>query len=262
MLLLVAVVSVCCAQQLRLASVLGAQIFDKQGETLAEHTKMRVVAAHVLYQQRLAASLLLSGGSNVGVRYWMNGTLMSNADFRFVTFARARDAGPSEARAMGDYLTEELGMPPSAYLLDEMSATTEENGVVTRMLLRRTNFLGNQSQAGVVTNLYHMSRALSDMAKTTARPGDVPLCAVFAEDFAVLSRRSRFWRDQIMRYYSVKRSGLLVDSKQLLAILNARIAGDTTQTVGSLVNVPSCQFAAPARRWRTAAFDLGDAQSY
>jgi hypothetical protein len=51
-----------------------------------------------------------------------------------------------------------LGVPLSAYLLDEMSATTEENGVITRMLLRRTNFLGSEAHAGVVTNLCHMQR--------------------------------------------------------------------------------------------------------
>jgi vancomycin permeability regulator SanA len=100
MFLILLAVTVCYANQLRFASVLGAQVFDKDRDTLADHTKMRVVAAQVLYEQGLATSLLLSGGSNVGVRYWMNGTLMKDADFRFVTFANARTGGPSESRAM------------------------------------------------------------------------------------------------------------------------------------------------------------------
>lgn len=51
--------------------------------SLAFWTEMRAAATGVLLKRNSELRIVLSGGYNVGIQYWANGTVMPNSNFSF-----------------------------------------------------------------------------------------------------------------------------------------------------------------------------------
>lgn len=152
--------------------VLGAQLVREQathGTTVAfmpaEHTEQRIVAAGVVHLRNMATRFIISGGYNVGVRYWADRPgVLASTERTFSQCAAAQFNGlPSEARLMATHLHERFGVPYERMLLEESASDTVENAAFVKLLLAR-NWLdlptGNALRIGLLTSSSHMERAV------------------------------------------------------------------------------------------------------
>ena len=200
------------------------------------HTEMSAAAFALVYEKGWGQRAIFNGGFNVGVRYWLNGTLLSPPDFSFAAFARA-SRYPSESGVMKDYVMQAFGLPSSAVLLEQTSATTEENAYVDAQILNRTNFLPPIKTLGLLTNLYHMPRAFISFRSALSLIGIQP-CPVFAEDMVCLLGLE--WIDRVIAYYKSPHGGRMWNTTALQDIMVARLKGDLGVSVASLVDMQPC----------------------
>jgi len=198
---------------------------------------------------------ILSGGYNIGVRYEIvNNTLITTPDFSFENFGRAHDY-ISEAGIMRSSLQTVYNLSSSSLVLDELSATTDENARAVAFFLLRSNFLNSGPtptplRIGILSNLFHLPKALHSF-KTQLNiffGGKVQifLYPLPAEDYCILdeARPPSDYQNYIVdignAYQWAMDQGIIpkgmIDVDQLLKIMRARKGGDLSQTVTGLFN--------------------------
>lgn len=229
-------------QQYDVIVVLGAQIVRKEDGLVipAYHTELRARAAGIAYQQGITSRFIVSGGFNVGVRYdFEMNAVFAKPNFSFEAFALARRRGPSEAQIIAQVMQEEYGVPSAAILLEDLSATTQENALFVRQILSRSlaegvdgTDLSRMKPIGLLTLLYHMSRALD-----TFRSAGMEVEPVYAEDVLALDA-SRNWAEEVARYYETPKGGKQW-AESIRKIMTARSQGDSSRTVAKLLKEES-----------------------
>ncbi len=225
-------------QQRECIIVLGAQIgLNEKGEMdLAPHTKMRAHAAGMANQHGAAKSFILSGGYNIGVRYDLHlsvpvfGTEKSDRkpDYSQEAKNRARQ-WRSEASLIGEIMRKEYKVPPQKLIFEEDSATTQENAQRCARIIREMDY----TKVGILTQLYHMKRSLTEFRTELTAISTVP---IFAEELLFSDRLSddtwlqgKDWLFEICSYYAVPKGGkqynpdrirqLLMEGKSLAEML-------------------------------------------
>lgn len=201
---------------------LGSQVQFVDGQyKLAPHTRMRTEASAIVLKMGIAPRLMISGGSNFGVRY--NDTeILKPPVFTFEAFADADFARKSEAAAIKEVLVNEFGLPSPHIFAETLSSTTEENAEFVKILLRRRPAFTGIYCLGILTLLYHMEKALPVFL--SAAPNVEPL---FAEN--VLANADPSEIDRICQYYSTPKGGkqypverirqLLTEGKSLIKLM-------------------------------------------
>ncbi len=201
--------------QLPLIVVLGSQVhYDEAAReySLAAHTYMKVEASAIALRMGVTERMIFSGGYNFGVRY-DDENIMSPPDFSFQALATAQRARTSEARAMRDIAHECFDVKSSQILLEEGSATTEENAAFVNIMLKRSTFTG-MTKIGVLALLHHLPRALTIFKAACAGFEIMP---VIAED--LLATKGNYEVDKIAKYYVPQRSGKQYDAKKIRQLL-------------------------------------------
>ncbi len=179
---------------------LGSQVQFIDGQyRLAPHTRMRTGASAIVVKKGIAPILMISGGSNFGVRY-DDREILKPANFSFAAFAHADFVRKSEAAAIKDVLVNEFGLASPQIFAETLSSTTEENAEFVKILLRRQPaFTGNEKIA-ILTLLYHMEKALP-----VFRGAGLNVDPLFAEN--VLADNDHSQIDTICQYYSTPKGG-------------------------------------------------------
>ncbi|MBI2054136.1 MAG: YdcF family protein [Candidatus Staskawiczbacteria bacterium] len=212
--------------------VLGSQIgINEKGKMVpAFHTEMKARAAGIAWQQLSNNKFILTGGYNIGVRYAMEldvpvyGTPGSDKKPDFSEEAKQRASRyRSEASVIAEVMKKEYGIPLWALLLEEESATTQQNAefcadIVEDLFWSRVG--GQRARIGILTLLYHMERALKEFKKAFAekKVDDVAFVyPLFAEN--LLSFETQ-WVDKICQYYSVPKGGKQWDVKKIRRLLS------------------------------------------
>ena len=202
-----------------LVVVLGSQIVKKNNiYTLPEDTALRAMAAGIAWKMGIARKFIISGGYNVGVRYSETEILLK-PDFSFEALAKARKE-KSEAQVIRDFMRDNFGVPEELMLLEELSATTEENAIFVSVLLRRTTFQ-EIARIGILTRLYHMPKALQLFDKAFKQFNlKVKVEPLIAEDIVrVLGEE---WVDKVSEFYSIPRGGKQWPVEKIRELLSQR----------------------------------------
>lgn len=201
---------------------LGSQVKHLPvGYQLALHTAMRTEASAIAIKKGITQNLMISGGSNFGVRY-DDQQLLKPANFSFSAFADADFTRRSEAAVIKDFLVKEYGVESGRVFAETLSSTTEENAAFVAIILkRRPAFTGNEKIA-ILTLLYHMEKALPVFIKA-----GLSVDALFAEN--VLADQDPEWINKICDYYATPKGGkqypvdkirqLLTEGKSLLELM-------------------------------------------
>lgn len=143
----------------------------------------RIWHAARLYQQGLAPQIIVSGGRSPG--------LESATEIQ------------TEAEAMRLLLLN-LGVPPSAIVLEEESRTTRENAALTKKLI------GNQP-AALVTSAFHMPRSIKNFQKEGL------VVDAFPTDFQVTPEVTPLWARMLPTAGALQRSEIAI--KEYIALL-------------------------------------------
>lgn len=193
--------------------LLGSQIkFVKFSYVLAPHTRLKAEAAVIALKKGCTRKLIISGGYNFGVRY-KDESVLTKPDFSFTAFSRARwSQQPSEAKIIADCLVDEFKIDPDFLLLEELSATTEENAQFVKIMLKRKPTFEGVKRVAILTLLYHMEKSL--LAFKTFGLDAEPL---FAEDLLASDDPKRI--DEICEYYGTPKGGKQYDAKQIRQLL-------------------------------------------
>ncbi|OGZ84757.1 MAG: hypothetical protein A2528_00370 [Candidatus Staskawiczbacteria bacterium RIFOXYD2_FULL_37_9] len=168
----------------------------------------------------VAERLIITGGSNFGVRY-DDQKILKPADFSFVAFANSDFHRKSEAAVIKEILVCDYGVESSRIFAETMSSTTEENAEILKILLRRRPaFTGNESIA-ILTLLYHMEKALPVFLKA-----GLVVEPLFVEN--ILADNGQI--DRVCEYYGTPKGGkqyplnwmrrLLSNSESLSALMD------------------------------------------
>jgi len=163
-------------QKVDLVFILGSQIKRVvDGKIiLAPHTELKAMAAALYYKHHYSCKFVIMGGYNFGVRYDDENILKANFSFEAISSARNKS---SEAEAIKDYMVAE-GVSEKDIMLEELSATTEEQVKIFSMLLKRTTFAGcNTVGIMSVANHLHVNFPLFLREATS-----VDLVPIYAED--------------------------------------------------------------------------------
>lgn len=166
------------SENLDLVFVLGSQIMRRaRGKiVLAHHTELKSLAAVLYYRQHAdTCRFVVMGGYNFGVRY-NDTTILKEPDFSFGALSRAR-VSPSEAETIRYFMARNR-VPPEAIVLEELSATTEEQVKIAGILLKRTTFEGVK-RVGILSVGPHLHKTYPIFKKELASFNVVP---VYAED--------------------------------------------------------------------------------
>ena len=134
--------------------------------------------------------------------------------FSFGALATAQRASTSEARPMYNFAVDDFEAKPSCILLEEMSATTEENAASVNVMLKRSTFTGMQQKIGVLALLHHLPRALT-IFKTAFT--DFEIQPVIAED--LLATKGSNEIDKIAKYYAPLRGNKQYDTRRIRELL-------------------------------------------
>ena len=179
---------------------LGSQVkYSPAGYELAPHTAMRTEASALAIKTGITQNLMITGGSNFGVRY-DDQQILKPANFSFAALSDADFTRRSEAAVIKDFLVNTYGVESGRIFAETLSATTEENAAFVAILLkRRPAFAGNERVA-ILTHLYHMEKALPVFVKA-----GLDVRALFAED--VLAECEPSWIKKICEYYSTPKGG-------------------------------------------------------
>lgn len=193
---------------------LGSQVKFVDGQyQLPPHTRMRTAASAKVVQLGLTSRLIITGGSNFGVRY-DDTTILKPANFSFDAFANSDFTRKSEAAVIKEFLIGEFGLRSEQILAEGLSATTTENAEIVKILLnRRPAFTGTEKIA-ILTQLYHMATALPAWHGVGLRNVE-PL---FVEN--VLTEEEPANIGRIMEYYSTPKGGKQYDTIKLLRLLS------------------------------------------
>jgi len=183
-----------------LVVLLGSQIKMKSMPpefTLAPHTELKARAAGIAWQKRITNRFIVSGGYNFYLRY--NETeILKTPDFSFEAFTQGRQQ-ESEAKVIAEFLEKEYEVPLEAMFFEELSATTEENAEILKILLKRSTFAFAKKIA-ILTLIYHMERALPVFRST-----GLEVEPLFTEDLLTLEGEPGI--EKVCQYYSVPKGG-------------------------------------------------------
>lgn len=124
---------------------------------LAPHTRLKAEAIIALARDNPDIGFFLMGGYNFGIRY-DDTEIMKTPDFSFATMAKARDKF-SESQAVMMFC-EGRGVSRERMLVEEVSATTEEQAVIAKMMIRRTTF-SEVEKVWVMSVATHLRRTFS-----------------------------------------------------------------------------------------------------
>ena len=177
-----------------LVILLGSQV--KKGNILAPHTELKARAAAIAWREGITKKLIVSGGYNFGVRY-DDSEILKTLDFSFGAFVDARMC-QSEAEIISGYIAR-YAVPLGVMFLEELSATTEENAEVLKIILKRTTFTFAKKIA-ILTLAYHMEKALP-----VFKNAGLEVEPLFAEDLLALEGETGI--AQVCNYYSVPKGG-------------------------------------------------------
>mgnify|MGYP001589632136 FL=1 len=196
---------------------LGSQVkFSPAGYQLAPHTRMRTEASAVAIKIGAAEKLIISGGSNFGVRY-DDQEILKSAVFTFAAFANADFTRRSEAAVIKDFLVKEWGVESNKIFAETLSSTTEENAEFVKILLqRRPAFTGNEKIA-ILTLLYHMEKALPVFQKA-----GLVVDPLFAEN--MLAKKGSQGIDLVCDYYATPKGGKQYNVELMRRLLNEGIS--------------------------------------
>ncbi len=191
---------------------LGSQVQFINGQYQpAPHTCMRTSASAMLLETGIARRLIVSGGSNFGVRY-SDQELLKPPVFTFEAFADADFTRKSEAAVIKDVLVNKFGLASSRIFAETLSATTEENAEFVKILLRRRPaFTGNEKIA-ILTHLYHMEKTLLAFNKVGLK-----VDPLFAEN--ALADYGVGEIDKICEYYNTPKGGKQYPVDQIRQLL-------------------------------------------
>lgn len=210
-------------KQYDLAIQLGSQVkCSPTGYQLAPHTRMRTEASAIAIRNGVVQNLIITGGSNFGVRY-DDEKILTPANFSFAAFAKADFTRKSEAAVIKDFLVNEYGVESSRIFAETLSSTTEENAEFVKILLkRRPAFTGNETLA-ILTLLYHIEKALPVFINA-----GLAVEPLFAEE--LLATKGEQDINNICVYYSTPKGGkqydvvlmrrLLVEGRSLAEMLS------------------------------------------
>jgi uncharacterized SAM-binding protein YcdF (DUF218 family) len=143
----------------------------------------RIWHAARLYQQGLAAKIIVSGGRSPGLE--------------------SETAIQTEAQAMRLLLLN-LGVPATAIILEEQSRTTRENAALTKKLI------GNQP-AALVTSAFHMPRSIKNFQKEGL------VVDAFPTDFQVTPEVTPLWARVLPTAGALQKSEMAL--KEYIALL-------------------------------------------
>ena len=207
-----------------LVVLLGSQVKlrnDHCGYELAQHTQLKAEAAAIALKMGITEKMIISGGYNFGVRY-NNQEVLTKPDFSFSAFAKARREYTSEAAAMAGVILKSSALNPASILLEELSATTEENAAFVAIMLKRTPTFTGVKKIAILTLLYHMERALPIFKKA-----GLEVEPLFAENLLTLwadKNQEATWKEtslnRISEYYKTPRGGKQYDTEQSRQLLS------------------------------------------
>jgi len=198
---------------------LGSQVMYSPGEyKLAPHTQMRTLASALVIKRDIAPRLLISGGSNFGVRY--DDEKIFNAEhptqkkpiFTFEAFAKSDWGRESEAEVIRNALVRDYVIKPELILAETLSATTEENAEFVKIILRRRPMFTGNEKLAILTLLYHMERALPVFQKV-----GLNVEPLFAENVLADDDPKRI--EEICTYYSTPKGGKQYDVERIRQLL-------------------------------------------
>jgi hypothetical protein len=195
--------------------LLGSQIqktVEQEGNwyILAPHTKLKAQAAGIAWKKRIAGSFVISGGYNFNVRYSTT-KILKEADFSLRAFTLGRQE-KSEAEIIAKFLKKEYEVPVGLMFLEELSATTQENAEILKILLRRTTF-NFAKRIAILTLIYHMERALPKF-----RESGLNVEPLFAED--LLALQGEHGVNKVCAYYSLPKGGKLWPIDEIRELLS------------------------------------------
>ncbi len=206
-------------KQYDLVIQLGSQVMRSAGEyKLAPHTRMRTLASALVIKRDIAPRLMISGGSNFGVRY--DDEKIFNAEhptqkkpiFTFEAFAQSDWARESEAEVIKNTLVQDYVIKPELIFAETLSATTEENAEFVKIILRRRPMFTGNEKIAILTLLYHMERALP-----VFRKAGLNVEPLFAEN--VLADDDPKQIEEICAYYSTSKGGKQYDVEWMRQLL-------------------------------------------
>lgn len=192
---------------------LGSQVKFANGKyNLPLHTQLRTEASAIVFRTGIAPYLMITGGSNFGIRY-NDQEILKPPDFTFEAFADADFLRKSEARVIKEILVNEFGVPSSRIFAESLSSTTEENAECVRIILRRHPMFTGNEKVAVMTLLYHMERALPifQRAGLSVQP-------LFAENVLAESGTEQIKR--VCQYYSTPKGGKQYPVDQIRQLLS------------------------------------------
>lgn len=198
---------------------LGSQVmYSSVGYCLAQHTYMRTLASAIVLRKKIAPRLMISGGSNFGVRYDDEKTFNNDhptqkkAVFTFEAFADSDYRRKSEAAVIKDALVTSMGVDSSQVFAENLSATTEENAEFVKIILRRRPMFTGNEEIGILTLLYHMEKALPIFQKA-----GLNVKPLFAED--LLCEDDPMQVVKICEYYRTPKGGKQYDVYRIRQLL-------------------------------------------
>lgn len=213
--------------------VLGYRVVQERhdDDILPLPAELRCRAAGILYKEGSTKRIIVSGGYSAGVRYsarpfgpWHYPPKCSFGELALACWRKC------EAEDFRSFLVTQYAVPASAILTETMSLTTEENALFTRLLLRRSAFRGiDFSECGLVTNAFHMKRALD----VFGRHG-LALRPIYAED--VVAEHLPCLIPRILRYHEDVQGFREVALRELNDVLVSR-SQPQKRTVGELGNL-------------------------
>lgn len=191
---------------------LGSQVQFMDGQyKLAPHTRMRTVASAIVLKTGIAPRLMISGGSNFGVRY-NDAEILKPPVFTFEALADADFTRKSEAAIIKEVLVNEFGLSSPQIFAETLSSTTGENAEFAKIILRRRPmFTGNESLA-ILTLLYHMETAFPAF-----RLAGLNVEPLFAEN--VIANDDPRQIGAICEYYSTPKGGKQYPVERLRQLL-------------------------------------------
>lgn len=180
---------------------LGSQVMYKEDTyyDLAPHTKMRTEATAIAFRKGMAKNLMISGGSNFGVRY-NDDKILSPANFTFDAFANADFTRKSEAAVIKEFLVHKYGIESSRIFAEGLSATTDENAEFVRILLKRRPAFTDHMRIAIQTQVYHMEKALPVFRRV-----GLDVYPLFTEN--LLATKGEKSIDEICQYYEKPKGG-------------------------------------------------------
>jgi hypothetical protein len=125
-------------------------------------------------------------------------------------------------------------------LVEEDATGTDENAEAGGIMFKRLaafTFHTTSLRVGVVTNLYHMARALKNFKEYAS---DFPTTPVFAEDWVPLvptTRGGEDWIESVVAYYENPVGGVQYPVETMREIMTERRAGNFTRSVGELMGI-------------------------